>query len=151
MVNSMLKAKGTIKVESKESRIVVEMGSGIIDFYESLIRKEYWIQLQKPLHGAHISIALASKHKNVNWQRAEYYDGEEIEFEYDPYLVRGGYTKGFIMFYLKVYSEQIDKMKKELNIVDGEGFRGIHLTIGSSMKSGSKPVLYWPEMITVKN
>jgi hypothetical protein len=146
----MLKARGTIKVESKKSRIVVETGSGILDFYEWFIRKKYWIRLQKPLHGAHISIALASKHKKVNWQRAEYYDGEEIEFEYDPYLIRGGYTKGFIMFYLKVYSETIDKLKKELNIVDSDGYRGLHLTIGQSGKGGSKPLLYWPELITIK-
>lgn len=146
----MLKAKGTIKVESKKSRIVVETGSGILDFYSWLIQKEYWIKLQKPLHDAHITVAFKKYHHDVDWKKAEYYDGEEIEFEYDPYLVRGGYTKGFIMFYLKVYSEQIDKMKKELNIVDSEGFRGIHLTIGSSGKSGSRHVPYWPEMITIK-
>jgi hypothetical protein len=106
----MLKAKGTIRVESKKSRIVVETGSGILDFYGWLISKKYWIKLQKPLHDAHITLASEKFHKDVDWKKAEYYDGEEIEFEYDPYLVRGGYTKGFIMFYLKVYSEAIDKM-----------------------------------------
>ena len=151
MQQVLLKARGTIRVDSSKSRIVVEMGSDILDYYHFFISKTYWIRLQKPLHGAHISIALASKHKKVNWQRAEYYDGEEIEFEYDPYLIRGGYTKGFIMFYLKVYSEAIDKIKKELNIVDSEGYRGLHLTIGNTLKSGSKPLLYWPELITIKN
>lgn len=145
----MLKAKGTIKVESKKSRIVVETGSGIIDFYESLILKEYWIQLQKPLHGAHITITNPTHHKNVNWQRAEYYDGGEIEFEYDPYLIQGGYTKGFIMFYLKVYSEELDKMKKELNIVDSDSYRGLHITVANGKFGNVHP--WWPELITIKN
>ena len=145
----MLKAKGTIKVESKKSRIVVETGSDILDYYGWFVSREYWIKLQKPLHDAHITVAFHKYHKDVDWKKAEYYDGEEIEFEYDPYLVRGGYTKGFIMFYLKVYSVELDKMKKELNIVDSEGYRGLHLTIGNTLKSGSKPLLYWPEMITI--
>lgn len=150
-MQQLLKVKGTIKVESRKFRIVVETGSDFLDLYSWFVSRTYWIRLQKPLHGAHISIALASRHKNVNWQRAEYYDGEEIEFEYDFYFVRGGYTKGVIMFYLKVYSEQIDNMKREFNIVDSEGYRGLHLTIGQSCKSGSKPLLYWPELITIKN
>ena len=146
----MLKAKGTIKVESKKSRIVVETGSGILDLYGWFVSREYWIKLQKPLHDAHITVAFKKYHKDVDWEKAEYYDGEEIEFEYDPYLVRGGYIKGFIMFYLKVYSEAIDKMKKELNIVDSEGYRGLHITVGSSGKGKSNHIIFWPKMIEIK-
>jgi hypothetical protein len=145
----MLKAKGTIRVDSSKSRIVVETGSDILDYYHFFIQREYWINLQKPLHDAHITVANEKFHKDVDWKKAEYYDGEEIEFEYDPYLVRGGYTKGFIMFYLKVYSEELDKMKKELNIVDSEGYRGLHLTVANGKNGNVQP--YWPEMITVKN
>ena len=147
----MLKARGTIKVEPEKHRIVVETGSDILDYYGWFVSREYFIKLQKPLHDAHIPVAFHRYHKDVDWKKAEYYDGKEIEFKYDPYLVRGGYTKGFIMFYLKVYSEAIDKMKRELNIIDSEGFRGTHLTIGSSGKSGSKHMEHWPEMITIKN
>ena len=116
-----------------------------------IYKKTYWITLQKPLHNAHITVANEKFHKDVDWKKAEYYDGEEIDFEYDPHLIQGGYTKGFIMFYLKVYSEELDKMKKELNIVDSDGYRGLHLTIGNTLKSGSKPLLYWSELITIKN
>lgn len=144
----MLKAKGTIRVESSKSRIVVETGSDILDLYGWFVAREYWIKLQKPLHDAHITVANEKFHKDVDWKKAEYYDGEEIEFEYDPYLVRGGYTKGFIMFYLKVYSEAIDKMKKELNIIENDNWRGHHITIANG-KGGVRP--YWPELITIKN
>jgi hypothetical protein len=41
-------------------------------------------------------------------------------------------------------------MKKDLNIMENDGYRGLHITIGSSGKSGTKHVLYWPKMITIK-
>lgn len=144
----MLQAKGTIKVERAKSRIVVETGRGIIDFYDWLVQREYWIQLQKPLHGAHITITNPRFHKGVDWQKAEYYDGEKVRFEYDPYLIRGGYAKGFIMFYLKVYSEELDKMKKDLNIFENDGYRGLHLTVNNSKNNNVRP--WWPELIEIK-
>lgn len=79
------------------------------------------------------------------------YNNKLIEFEYDNYAIRGGFTKGFIMFYLKVYSEEIDKMKKDLNIVDNDGFRGLHITLGHSGKSNTPHMLYWPKMIEIRN
>jgi hypothetical protein len=146
----MINASGVIKVERDKQRIVVETSPDIIDYYHWHLSKKYWILLQRPLHKAHITITNPKFHKDVNWQRAVYYDGERVDFQYDPYMIRGGYTKGFIMFYLKVYSETIDNMKKDLNIMENDGYRGLHITIGSSGKSGTKHVLYWPKMITIK-
>lgn len=145
----MLQAKGTIKVERVKSRIVVETGRGIIDYYDWFIRREYKLILQKPLHSAHVTLANPKIHKGVDWQRAEYYDGEKVQFEYDPYLIRGGYTKGFIMFYLKVYSEELDKIKKDLNIIENDKYRGLHLTVNNSKNNNIRP--WWPEMIEIKN
>lgn len=142
----MLKASGTIKVEREKSRIVVDVSPDIVDYYQWFIKKYYWIKLQKPLHEAHITLAKQSLHETVDWKKAIQYDKKQIDFEYDPYLIRGGYTKGFIMFYLKVYSEMLDKIKKELNIIDNDGYRGLHITIGNG-KGGVRP--YWPEMISI--
>lgn len=86
----------------------------------------------------------------MDWQRAAYYDGEKVDFQYDPHVIQGGYTKGFIMFYLKVHSEYLDNMKKDINIVENENWRGHHITIGSSGKSGSSHSMWWPEMITIR-
>lgn len=146
----MINASGVIKVERDKQRIVVETSPDIINYYHWHIAKTYWIRLQRPLHNAHITISNKKHHKDVNWQRAEYYDGERVDFQYDPYVIQGGYTKGFIMFYLKVYSEVLDNMKKELNIVENASWKGHHLTIGQSGKSGSEHRHWWPEMITIK-
>jgi hypothetical protein len=77
-----------------------------------------------------------------------YYDGERVDFQYDPYIIQGGYTKGFIMFYLKVYSEILDNMKKDLNIVENDGYRGLHLTLANGKHGNVHP--WWPETISIK-
>lgn len=146
----MIGANGTIKVEKEKSRIVVDVSPDILDYYHFFIERHFWIKLQKPLHGSHVTIYNKKFHKDVDWQRAVYYDGEKVDFQYDPYVIQGGYTKGFIMFYLKVYSEELDKMKKELNIIENDNWRGHHITIGQSGKGGSQHRPYWPELITIK-
>ena len=144
----MLKVKGIIKVEESKSRIVVETSQDIIDYYNFFITRQYWIRLQKPLHEAHVTIANVKFHDNIDWKKAQKYHNKEIVFEYDPYLIRGGYTKGFVMFYLKVFSEEIDKIKKDLDIIERDTYKGLHLTVATSKNSVIRP--YWPEMIEVK-
>ena len=148
-----IKASGTIKVEHKgkdSGKIVVEFDNDIIDLYEWFIKKEFWFRLHKPKYKAHITVASTKHHKDIDWARAEYYDGERVEFEYDPDMSRGGWKKGFIMFYLKVFSEELDKMKEDVNVVESPSYRGLHITLGNGNKNGNKPIPYWPEMITIK-
>jgi hypothetical protein len=146
----VLETTGQIKVDQKQSRIVVELSADIIRYYSWFVSKEYWINLQSPKYGAHVTIGNEKIHKDIDWKKAIAYNGKKIKFQYDHYLIRGGYTKGFIMFYLKVYSEELDKMKKELKIIDNDGFRGLHITLGHSGKSDASHMLYWPKMIEIK-
>ena len=142
----MLKSQGIIKVDPSNGRIVVDVSRDFIEYYNYFITREYWIKLHLPLHGSHITIANKKLHAGVKWDSAMKYHNRIVEFEYDEYLIRGGYTKGFIMFYIKVYSVMIDNMKKDLKIVERPDYRGLHITI-SNGKSGVS--LYWPEMITL--
>lgn len=144
----MISASGIIKVDKEQSRIVVDVSPDILDYYHWHLSRAFWIKLQKPLYGGHITIYNKKFHKQVNWQRAIYYDGEKIDFQYDPYVIQGGYTKGFIMFYLKVYSEQLDNMKKDINIVENENWRGHHITLANGKNNNVRS--FWPEMITIK-
>jgi hypothetical protein len=144
----MINASGVIKVERDKQRIVVETSPDIIDYYHWFIERHFWIRLQRPLHNAHITITNPKFHKDVNWQRAVYYDGERVNFQYDPCVIQGGHTKGFIMFYLKVYSEVLDNMKKDLNIVENNGYRGLHITLANGKHGNVHPWL--PKMITIK-
>lgn len=144
----MLKAKGIVKVEKGKSRIVVDLSLDIVRYYNWFISKEYWIRMQTPMHGAHITVANTKFHENIDWDAAQKYHNTQIEFEYDPNMVRGGYTKGFIMFYLRVFSKAIENMKKEMGIVEGQNYKGLHLTLANSKNGGI--LLDWPKMIEIK-
>jgi hypothetical protein len=144
----MLKSTGIIKVDQKNSRIVVDVSEDFIKLYAWFIRKQYWISLQRPMHNAHITIANEKFHSNINWEKAKQYHNKIIEFEYDPYLIRGGRTKGFLMFYLKVISPEIEKIKEELKIVETENYKGLHITVANGKSNGVRP--YWPETIEIR-
>lgn len=146
----LIHASGTIKVEQNKGRIVVDLHPDILDYYGWFVAKAYWIKLHKPLHGAHITIASAKHHKTIDWQAAKKYHGQTVNFSYDPDMIRGGYTKGFIMFYMEVYSDTLDKIKDDVKVVENASYKGLHLTLGSGNKSGNKIRLYWPELITIK-
>ena len=143
----MLKSKGTISVEPKKGRIVVDVSDDIISYYQWFIFRRYWIRMDKPLHGAHITVFSSKFHEKVDWGKAAHYHGMEVEFEYDEYIIEGGYIKGFLMYYLRVYSEEIDKIKNNLGIVEGGNWKGSHLTICNSKRNSVFPD--WPKMISL--
>jgi hypothetical protein len=145
----MLSATGTLTVEPHKGRIVLDVSPDFVDYYGWHIRKKYWCYVNTPLHGSHITLVTPKFHKNINWDKAIHWDKKVVDFDYDPYIIEGGYTKGFIMYYLKVYSEELERMKEKLRIVENDGYKGLHLTLGSLNKSGTKPRLYWPEMIKI--
>jgi len=94
-----------------------------INYYNWFLTKRYWVVFNKPLYGAHVSVYYEKFQSDVVWDKAVFYDGKEIEFEYDPYLVEGGFRKGFIMFYAMIFSEELEKLKQKLRIIDFEGYQ----------------------------
>jgi hypothetical protein len=139
---------GKLKVNMNPQRIVVELDSDFIRYYLWFIKREYWIDLHTPLYGAHITITNPKLHSNVNYNLAKKkYDGKVVSFKYDVNPVRGGLTKGFVMFYLRVFSDQIESIKNDLNVVEHDGYKGMHITLGTN-KNGDR--LWWPELITIK-
>jgi len=144
----MLQAMGKISVEPNRGRIVLDVSPDFVKLYKYFIEKHYWIRMGSPLHGSHITIFSQKHHAKVNWGKAVWYDKKIIEFTYDPYIIEGGYRKGFLMYYLKVFSAEIDQMKKKLGIVDGEAYRGLHLTISNGKNNSVFPD--WPKMIEIK-
>ena len=143
----MLKAKGKLSVEPHNGRIVLNVSDDFVKYYSQFVEKKYWILLQQPLHRSHVTLAMSKLHKGIKWKKAVHHHGKDIEFEYDIDMLRGGYRKGFIMFYMKVYSEELDKLKDKFGIVDNSGYQGLHITIGNT-KNGVR--LYWPQMIEIR-
>lgn len=146
----MLKGRGTLSVEPHKGRIVLNVSSDFVHYYASFLVKRYWILMNTPMHGSHITVYSEKHHKKVDWKKALQYHKQEIEFEYDEDMVEGGFTKGFIMFYIKIFSQELETIKKRLKIVDGPYYKGLHLTIASAGKSGAKIVNWWPPTIELR-
>lgn len=147
MSSNLIPLKGTLIVSSPD-RITVETDNDILHYYRWFIRKEHWIDLQLPLYGAHVTVASKKFHK-FDYRKALKFNNKPINFLLDPDLVRGGITKGFIMFYAKVFSQEIEDIKSFLNIREANNYRGLHLTICNGKSGAVKP--YWPNLITIKN
>jgi hypothetical protein len=146
----MLSATGTLTVEPHKGRIVLDISPDFVEYYAYFITRKYWVHVNTPLHGSHITIANTKFHKNINWDKAIYWDKKVIDFLYDPYIIEGGYMKGFIMYYLRISSKKIDKIKVELDIVENSNWKGLHITLGNLNKAGTNPRLWWPNTITIK-
>lgn len=146
----MVKIDGTIKVNEKDGRMYVDISPDLAYYYLWFIKKHFWISLNTPLHGAHVTIATRDLHY-VDWKTARRrYHGKKITLEYDPYPIRGGRTKGFVNFWMRVVSKEIEDIKKDLTIKDGDKYRGLHITIGTYGKGTIPKKVYFPEMITIK-
>lgn len=144
---ALVKSEGKISVEPHKGRIVVDVSHDFSNYYNWFITRQYWISLGTPMHSPHITVANSKFHPKINWKKALNYHGKEVEFDYDVDMIQGGFRKGFIMFYLKVFSEELDDIKRDLGIVEGPNYKGLHITIANS--KGTNMNMYWPKMIEI--
>lgn len=88
-------------------RFALEVDQGIADYYRALIPK--WIITQPQRYSAHISVV---RHEDVpNKEFWNKYEGQEIEFEYDPNVVSDEKY-----FWLNVQCEQLKIIRVELGL-----------------------------------
>lgn len=138
-------SKGVISVDGR--RMVVNISKDFIEYYNFFIQRKYWVSFQLPKYGAHISIASLKHYTGVDWVKAKRYHGEVINFDYSVDMIHGGRTKGFHMFYLKVFSDDINNIKQEIGAVDGDAYHGLHITINNGKSNKYK--LWHPTLITL--
>ena len=149
---AMLRAKGKLSVEPQKGRISLNVSPDFCDYYAQFLIKRYWILMQTPLHGSHITIYNDKLHASTtNWRKALCYHNKEIEFEYDENMIEGGFNKGFIMFWMRVYSKELEDFKRKVGVIEtNTNYKGLHLTICSAGKSGAKIVNWWPKTIELR-
>lgn len=140
----MLRVKGKIRVDKKKGRVVVDFDYDFILYYNWFISKEYWVKLNPPTWGAHITIGNVIFHDNINWKRALRYNNMPIEVEYDEYVIKGGQLKNFDNYFVRAYSTQIENIKRDINVVEHETYKGMHITIGNTKNTLGQ---YWPQMV----
>lgn len=139
----LLKTEGIIKynperkgLKSNATCCIIELDSGITDYYRYCVNKYYGINLIKPNWNPHISIiqgeeALLSE-KNTLWKKHE---GKEIEILYYPFPRYSGDTDQKYgaasgrFWFLTIKCSFINKLRGELNLGN---IKTPHLTIGKN-------------------
>lgn len=129
----MLNAKG--KWSIGKDYIKVLTGIDFCRYYQWHFNKAHWntIKNQTPKYGAHIGICNPNIHKNVDCSKYFYLDGKDVWFDYEIGGNYGGFTKGFLNFWLNVFSEEFENIAKDLGILKAkDGFEYFHITILST-------------------
>ena len=107
----MIKSVGTLRYTRTPQygwRLVLEIDPGISMFYRSLIPKWYEVNGQ----AARPHITLVRRAKPANTEPWGQYEGERVEFEYDPYI----HTDGKTYWWLNCYSERLEQIAEELGM-----------------------------------
>ena len=143
----MLSATGKLRVDSWKQRITVDLSWDFSQYYIWFVNKELKIHLDTPRFIPHITISNDKLHRRVRYKDLEKFDGQTIQFDYDPNLILGGSRKKIVMYYVMVFSKEIEQLKAIAKIKEGPSYKGMHVTIGNA-KGGLRP--YWPKMIEIR-
>lgn len=140
----MYSGYGYLFYEKDKNHLFVKVDNDFIRYYKWLIDKRFYgitgkntfvnqELLQFPRVGAHIGIVNSSIHGwNHKWKNILRLS-RKIYFNYNPEDIRiGGFSKGFVNFWMPVYSKQIDQIKVDFNIKESKSFLGLHIVIANS-------------------
>lgn len=134
MNDTWIKSFGKLWVTNDAIRVSVSMD--FIKYYKQFVDKEFKIFSDYPAHGGHITVTNNKINKSFGYKSYKHLSGKIINFEYNPDIIVGGQTKGFMNFWMKVRSDQIDKLMKDLGIV-----QTLHIVIGNT-KNGVRPYIW---------
>ena len=115
----------------------VNINNDFCFYYKWLIEKHYYntLKLQTPAHGCHITLYRPTIHGQINFDKVYNFIDKVVEFEYDPTNIRiGGQSKGFMNFYVPVYSDEFSRIEKKLGIRNKTNFLGYHITLVNNKK-----------------
>jgi len=129
----MFKSKGTIRYDDNAGfRLTVEVNQDLSNYYRALIPRCY--RVNRPRWAAHITVVRPEKEIPPLIRYWGDYEGEEIEFMYDPYIHQ---DKGY--YWLNTWCNRLEYIRTELGLpyhspftLPPSGFtRNFHCTIGN--------------------
>lgn len=126
----MLKALGKYLVKKNDIRVVTT--PDFCSYYANLFKKAHWntIKVNLPKYGAHIGIINPKIHGEIDCSEFLCLNGKKVWFEYDITGNYGGFSKGFLNFWLDVYSQEFENIAKKLNCLNpNRNFANFHITI----------------------
>jgi hypothetical protein len=135
----LLPLAGVLHADIKNKHFVVRISYDFVLYYKYLIENFFKKSLCAPKYGAHVTILNENIHGKLDFSKFKQYNGRLIYLKYDPFIIQGGgrKKKGMVMFYVKVFSKELDLLKKELGFID-KNFEGFHITICSNKNGEQK-------------
>ena len=134
----MLNAKGHFIFE-KNGFIRIVLDSDFCRYYKSLFEEAHYFtkKLQTPKHGAHINIynpKIYGVPDKIKFQElSKKYHKKEIIFEYNIIGNYGGFTKGFLNFWLNINCKLADEIADTLKATHKDSKHSrFHITIGNT-------------------
>jgi hypothetical protein len=129
----MFTSKGRIQYNDEEGfRLTVEVNQDLSDYYRSLIPKSY--KVSRPRYSAHVTVVRPELEVPRLLRHWDKYQGERIEFLYDPYVYC---DKGY--YWLNIWCKKLEYIREELGLpviskytLPPSGFvKSFHCTIGN--------------------
>ena len=126
----MFKTNGSLYYYDKNIRdtqwlLLNIVDNSIIEYYQYLIKKEFWLPIvQKPKHGAHISVIRGEYINIENFDNFwKLYHSEIVDIEYSNKIENNGEH-----FWLPIYSKRLEYIRSELGLKPLPEYN-LHLTI----------------------
>lgn len=131
---SIFNSQATIIYNDEDNTLKAELNldDNIDKYYKYLFLKSInnTRKVSGSKHGPHITIYNPKFQDGCHPDDLAKYNGLVVNFHYNPEnIFRGGFTKGFEGYYLPIKSAEIDKIKKELGIVEKDDYKGLHVTL----------------------
>jgi hypothetical protein len=120
----MFHSEGSLHVELEQQKIIVSVDRGIGDYYYRMI--PYHFVARRPLYTDKITVVRTGK-ETICFTETGKFEGRPIKFSYD-----GVIRLDPPYFYLDVWSEDIEKVRRELGLPKFRaGFKTYHMTVGN--------------------
>ncbi len=136
----MLRVTGHIEIE-KDKAIRIRLNHDFCKYYMWLINKRYYgitgagtfvaEYFNTPRYSSHISVILKQFHPwGEDWNNLNI-KGKNVDIYYNVEDLRlgGGVKKGVWGFWMPIYCEFAENLKKELKVKDNNRYLGLHVSI----------------------
>ncbi len=107
-MNGYYSTSGTLQYYINPFKLILQVDSGLADFYRSLIPK--YLHVKPPMFEPHVSIirnTIAPLNMNV-WDK---YQGKSIDFKYEAYIYNDE-----LYYWLNVICPELEYIRKELGM-----------------------------------
>lgn len=131
-MENWLKTQGVISVEREFDRVVVNLPLDFIYYYKWFCERYTHLKIDQPTFGSHVTLGIKQIHPKLNFNTADQYEGDIVEFEYSNRVRIGGWRAGFLNFWVPVRSPKLEKIRKHIRAFDNKDFQGLHVTIGNN-------------------